>query len=301
MIRFGVAGWDYPDWEGIVYPDPAPRGFDRLRFLVDYVDVIEINVTFYRQPDASASASWVRRVRDHPGFRFTAKLFRDLTHGERDHQAVADDLEEAVAAYRIGLAPLVEAGLLGAVLLQFPQRFHDGPEARRHLERLARLLFGLPLVVEVRHRSWDHDDALRFLHDLGVGFANIDQPALPSTLRPSGHVTSNVAYVRLHGRNAALWFRTPAERNRYDYFYSEEELRPWAERIGRLAEGAEEVYVIANNHYRGKAPANALMLKAMVEQKHVRAPASLVRTHRDLAPLATACGRARPVQGNLFE
>jgi uncharacterized protein YecE (DUF72 family) len=301
MIRFGVAGWDYPDWEGIVYPSPLPRGFDRLRFLVDYVDVIEINVTFYRQPDASASASWVRRVRDKPGFRFTAKLFRDLTHGERDHEAMADDLEEAVAAYRIGLLPLVEAGLLGAVLLQFPQRFHDRPEARRHLERLAQLLRGLPLVVEVRHRSWDHDDALRFLHDLGIGFANIDQPALPSTLRPSGHVTSPVAYVRLHGRNAAGWFRTPENRNRYDYFYSEEELRPWAERIGRLADGAEEVFVIANNHYRGKAPANALMLKAMVEQKHVRAPADLVRTHRDLAPLATAEGRARPVQGTLFD
>src|SRR5262249_39573605 len=154
--------------------------------------------------------------------------------------------------------------------------FHDGQGTRRHLETLAGLLAGLPLVAEFRHRSWDHEDALRFLHGLGVGFCNIDQPQVGGTLRATGHVTSRIAYVRLHGRNAAAWFGPdqPAHA-RYDYLYSGEELRPWAERAERLTERAEEVFIIANNHYRGKGPANALMLKAMLSRARVRAPAVL--------------------------
>ena len=299
MLHFGVAGWDYPDWEGVVYPDPQPRGFDRLEFLADFIDAVEINVTFYRQPDPAACRGWVRRLAAHPDFRLTAKLYRGLTHPESiDPGALAAE----AARYREGVAPLFEAGRLGAVLAQFPHRLHDEPGARRHLEFIARALPGLPLVAEFRHRSWDHEEALRFLHGLGVGFCNVDQPALKGALRPTGHVTSKVAYIRLHGRNAENWFKEhgPAWA-RYDYFYSEAELRPWVERAGRLAERAEEVFIIANNHYRGQAPANALMLKAMAGRTRVDAPASLVRQHKPLAAHARPRERARPAQGDLFE
>lgn len=299
MLHFGVAGWDYPDWEGVVYPDPQPRGFDRLEFLADFLDVVEINVTFYRQPDAAACRGWVRRLSGHPAFRLTAKLFRDMTHPASVDRGA---LSAGAARYREGIAPLLEAGRLGAVLAQFPHRLHDEPAARRHLEYLAADLAGLPLVAEFRHRSWDHEEALRFLHGLGVGFCNVDQPLLKGALRPTGHVTSPVAYIRLHGRNAENWFKEngPAWA-RYDYFYPEEELRPWVERAGRLAERAEDVFIIANNHYRGQAPANALMLKAMATQTRVPAPAALVRAHKPLATHARAREKARPAQGDLFE
>lgn len=307
MIRTGVAGWDYPDWEGIVYPRPAPKGFDRLRFLAEHLDAIELNVTFYRQPDQAAAASWVRRTADRPGFRFTAKLFRDFTHvepelvGSEDPERLEEQAQMA-AVYQAGIAPLAASGVLGAVLLQFPHRFHDRPESRRHLERLASLFPGLPLVAELRHKSWGHEEALKFLHRLGVGFCNIDQPSLPTTLRPTGHVTSRVAYIRLHGRNAAAWFAAGENASgRYDYLYSEAEIRPWVERARRMTDSAEEVFVIANNHYRGKAPANALMFKAMVEERKVAAPASLVKTCHGLAPYALTPPAKRPAQGRLFD
>jgi uncharacterized protein YecE (DUF72 family) len=299
MLRFGVAGWDYGDWEGVVYPDPHPRGFDRLEFLAAYLEAVEINVTFYRQPDAAACAGWARRVTSHPDFRFTAKLFRGLTHHERDDPAALDD---EAARYREGIRPLVDSGRLGAVLVQFPHRFHNDATAHAHLAHVARRLEGLPLVAEFRHRSWDHEEALRFLHGLGIGFCNIDQPPVGGTLRPTGHVTAKVAYIRLHGRNADHWFRGDGPAHaRYDYLYSEDELRPWCERALRLADRAEEVFVIANNHYRGKGPANALMLKAMASQSRVAAPAALVRTYRGLSAHARADERGRPAQGRLFE
>ncbi|HEX9426474.1 MAG TPA: DUF72 domain-containing protein [Candidatus Polarisedimenticolia bacterium] len=304
MIRTGIAGWDYPDWEGVVYPSPPPRGFDRLTFLTGFFDVIEINVTFYRQPDVSAARSWAARAAGRPGFRFTAKLYQALTHPPRTRVAASPpgrvDLDTEALRFRSGLEPIRAAGLLGAVLAQFPHAFHDLPENRGHLRRLAALLEGLPLVAEFRHRSWDHEEALRFLHDLGVGFCNIDQPALGSTLRPTGHVTSPVAYIRLHGRNAANWFKTGGEGfARYDYLYTFEELRPWIERAERLAERAEEVFIIANNHYRGKGPANALMIASALQRTRLRAPASLTDAFADLRSVAVPEGR-QPVQGDLF-
>ena len=304
MIRVGVAGWDYPDWEGAVYPAPSPRGLDRLRFLATYFDAIEINVTFYRQPDARACRSWVTRVPLGGSFRFTAKLHRSLTHPgrppERSGRLSEEDLRAAADLYRAGIDPLLGSGLLGAVLMQFPHSFHNVGKNREHLERLAALLAGLPLVAEFRHRGWDREEALRLLRDLGIGFCNIDQPALGSTLPPTEHLTSGIAYVRLHGRNARAWFR-PADSpaSRYDYLYSVEELRPWVERARRLGERAEEVFIIANNHYRGKGPANALMLASALAGRRMRAPKDLVEAYPALQEVAVP-EPPGPAQRRLF-
>jgi uncharacterized protein YecE (DUF72 family) len=305
VIRVGVAGWDYPDWEGTVYPSPHPRNLDRLTYLASFFDVIEINVTFYRLPDPGAARSWADRVAAHRSFLFTAKLLRTFTHprwktppGTEDSHDLARDAKR----YREGIAPLLEAGRLGAVLAQFPHAFHDQEESRTHLKTIRTLLPDLPLVAEFRHRSWGHEGALRFLHELGIGFCNIDQPPIGTTLRPTGHVTSPVAYIRLHGRNSENWFRSggPAAA-RYDYLYSMEELRPWVERAERLEERAEEVFIIANNHYRGKAPANALMIRSAVRKKRVEAPPELVDLYPEMKDVVRPGRRRHPAQGRLFE
>jgi uncharacterized protein YecE (DUF72 family) len=310
MIRVGVAGWDYPDWAGIVYPAPLPRGFDRLAFLASLFDLIEINVTFYRQPDPRAARSWAARVAARPGFRFSAKLHHALTHGAAPAggagAATGADLDvnalrAEADAFRAGIDPLLQADRLGAILMQFPQSFHDAPASRRRLEALAGILRGLPLVAEVRHASWNHDEALRFLAGLRLGFCNVDQPRLGGTFPPTGHVTGSIAYIRLHGRNAENWFRRGDDGavQRYDYLYPMEELRPWIERAERLAERAEEVFIVANNHYRGKAAANALMIRSALERRKVKAPAELAAAYPGLAAVAEPA-RGRPVQRRLF-
>ena len=329
-----MAGWDYSDWTGIVYPSPSPRSFDRLSFLAAFFDTVEINVTFYRQPDPGASRSWIGRVSSMSSFRFTAKLHQVFTHARtsspargRSSPSLTDtgpesvtgaateevDLRAEARTYLAGIEPLLESGRLGAVLMQFPQAFQDRPHNRTHLKTVTGMLPGLPLVAEFRHRSWNNDGALAFLRDLGVGFCNIDQPALGATLPPTSHLTSSVGYVRLHGRNAVNWFTCKAREYpagagrrsgsaRYDYLYSMEELRPWVERARSMADRAEEVFVIANNHYRGKGPANALMLKSALERRRVQSPAGLVAVFPGLKDCAepVASGRETPGQGRLF-
>jgi uncharacterized protein YecE (DUF72 family) len=287
LIRFGPAGWEYPDWAGKVYPRPAPRGFDRLRHLARFFGTVEVNATFYRPFPADVAARWCARVSDAPAFRFTAKVWKRLTH-ERDSAYGAEEVSSARAA----LDRLRAEGRLGAALLQFPWSFRRDAPNEEWLRGVLRALEGLPLVVEVRHASWDAPEVLAELAEAGAGIVNVDQPLFHASIRPGARVTSPVAYVRVHGRNYRDWFRKGAGRDaRYDYLYSRRELEPWAERVKALAASplAPDVYVVTNNHFRGQAPANAKMLESMVEGRKVEAPPELVAAYEDaLRPFAVA-------------
>lgn len=261
-VRIGPAGWSYADWKGVVYPDPAPKGFRPLEYLTQFFDTVEINSTFYRPPNADQARGWVRQAAGNPRFKFAAKLWQRFTH-ERGAWPGEDD----VRTYRAGIEPLVDAGQLGAILVQFPWSFRRSPENRQWLARIIEAFADYPLVVEVRHTSWDDPAFYDGLRERNVAFCNIDQPTLRDCLGPSEIVTAPFAYVRLHGRNRENWFRDNiASYERYNYRYSEAELEPWTKRIRSIRELAEETYVVTNNHYRGQAIVNALEIAEQLGQ-----------------------------------
>ncbi len=254
-LRVGPAGWNYQDWEGIVYP--SGKTVDPLAFLADYFDTIEINSSFYAPPRPRDAASWVRRVRNNPRFKFTAKAWQRLSHerGPDQESSLAADCDQM----RASLAPLAEAGVLGAVLIQFPWRFRCTPENQEYLARLFRHLQDLPLAVEVRHGSWNTGAFYDFLREWQVAFCNIDQPVIGNSIRPDCRVTARLGYFRLHGRNYANWFKEEAGRDaRYDYMYTRDEIRQLSGQIRKIKQSAEETYGITNNHFRGQALVNAI-------------------------------------------
>ncbi len=208
MIRFGPAGWSYKDWQGVVYPEDPPKGFDPLAFLARYFDTIEVNSTFYRPPRPEVTPRWARRVAENPDFKFTAKLWQRFTH-ERDSAPSADE----VAAVRAGLDPLVDRGRLGGLLIQFPWSFKAGDESLDWLDDVTSTFSDYPCVVEVRHASWNKPTFYRWLGERGVGFVNIDQPLFHRSIGPSAEASGCVGYVRLHGRNYDDWFREGAGRD----------------------------------------------------------------------------------------
>ncbi|MDP8237069.1 MAG: DUF72 domain-containing protein [Candidatus Erginobacter occultus] len=279
--RIGPAGWTYRDWEGVVYPPGSGRSFDRLAYLAGYFDVIEVNMTFYRLPEARLCRDWVARTGTNPEFRFTVKLHQNFTHYP-GKAAEAD-----FGKWKTGIAPLGEADKLGAVLAQFPYSFHYTAENQRGLGRLADRFPEHPLVVEVRHRSWDCPEAFRFLRDQGLGYCVIDQPRVSYSILPLNSVTSPVGYIRLHGRNVRDWFRKTAGRDeRYNYLYTPAEIAEWRDRIAGIAPKTRELYVIANNHFRGQAACNALQLEAEVLGRRVAVPPLLLQTYPELKEIA---------------
>jgi uncharacterized protein YecE (DUF72 family) len=283
IIRIGPAGWSYKDWESVVYPEKPGKKFDPLEYLARYFDTIEINSSFYRPPTPSTTKSWANRVAANKQFIFTAKLHRVFTH-ERG-KATAEDEK----LFREGMDVLAKADKLGSVLLQFPWSFKNTPDDRIYLAQLLERFSDYPLVVEVRHTSWNNEEVYEWLQERSVGVCNIDQPVFKRSIRPAALTTSPVGYVRLHGRNYQNWFREQAPRDeRYNYLYSLDELDPWITRIKEVAKNTRETYVITNNHFRGQAVVNAVEIKAALAEKPVPAPEPLFKVYPRLSESATS-------------
>ncbi len=271
-IHIGPAGWSYPDWEGIVYPSKKSRSFDPLEFLSSYFDLIEVNSTFYRAPSRSTCRRWVERTDQKPGFLFTAKAPKEMTHG------TVPATEPEVAAFKTAIEPLLEHRRLGAVLIQFPWSFRPSPEAASYVRSLSEWFSPFPTAVEVRHGAWGAPRHMRFFEESGVTLCGIDQPPIGNSLTPDTYwPAGDRAYFRLHGRNREKWFDPDAGRDaRYDYLYSADELSPWRDRIRQAAERVQSVFVVMNNHFRGQAVVNGLELKAMLTGHPSKAPRDLL-------------------------
>ena len=214
-VLVGVAGWSYPDWAGIVYPSRRTRDFHELSYLAEYLDAIEINTSFYQPLRPRLAEQWLEHIAANLQFAFTAKLWQKFIH--ESTATAADEL-----AVREGFTPLLAAGKLSAVLLQFPHSFHYSQESLLHLKALLERFSDFPLVVEVRHNSWNRDEFYTLLQENQVGFCNLDKPQVGRTLGPSEHVTGPISYVRFHRRRQDAWFSDdPAvpRHERYNYLY----------------------------------------------------------------------------------
>ena len=287
-IRVGPAGWNYKDWYGIVYPENPGKSFKELDFLSRFVNTVEINSTFYRPANPYMARAWVRKVAHNPDFKFTAKLWQRFTHDRSPYS------QEEIDQVRQGMDPLMEAGLLGAVLIQFPWSFKNSEAGREWLSGLVKTFQPYPLVVEVRHLSWDNPAFYGMLDSLQTGFAAIDQPVIGRSMAFKPVRTGPVGYVRMHGRNYRNWFPKKGEKQpgfaRYDYLYSEEEIKIISKTVRTVSEGAKETYVIQNNHPRGQAVANATQIRADLGESVLRLPETLLTHFPQLK------GISKPVQ-----
>jgi uncharacterized protein YecE (DUF72 family) len=293
-IRVGTAGWSYKDWEGIVYPaNLARRRQHPLEWIASCFDIVEVNTSFYGHIRPELAKLWIHKTTAvNPQFTFTAKLHRSFTHSpfaETEPTSAASirtNTEDEVRA-REGLDALASAGKLGALLIQFPASFKNTSLNREYMEWLLREFIEYPRVVEVRHASWNSEETLASFARHQVGFCNIDQPLLGRALPPTQHVTSAVGYVRLHGRNYDQWFEAERGEDRYNYLYNERELGGWKAKIEAISQSAATTYVVANNHFEGKAAVNALQLKHMLGATSLRAPETLLRRYPELKRIAS--------------
>jgi uncharacterized protein YecE (DUF72 family) len=299
-IRVGICAWADQALieDGRFYPKKSMTPEARLRYYARFFDTVEINSSYYAIPAARNVLRWAERT--PPGFVFNVKAYAPMT----GHHPRADSLPDEVRAmlparparthrgeihasslppealdavfrlFRAALGPLEEAGKLGYVLFQFAPWVRFAGDRLAYLEGLAARLPGWRLAVEFRDRSWfpDHgDETLDVLRGAGLAHVIVDAPgatfAVPRVLAR----TAATAIFRLHGRNAEGWLRQlrgeePAVREKYDYLYSERELRELHAEVDAAAEEAGEVYVSFNNNNRDYPVRNALMMKRLLGQ-----------------------------------
>ena len=241
MIKLGTSGFSYDDWIGPFYPADLPKR-DWLGYYANRLDTVELNVTYYRLPGLKTVQAWVEKT--PPEFTFAVKAHQGLTHVRE---------EPDFPAFANSIRPLIDSGKLACVLAQFPHSFHPSAENRAYLERLRNGLGELPAVVEFRDAAWVSEDTFDQLQSLKLGFCCVDEPRLKGLMPPVALATGPVAYVRLHGRNAAKWWTHEHAWERYDYSYSDDELSEWVPRIRELNQTAPLTLVYANNHYRGQS------------------------------------------------
>ena len=290
-ILVGTAGWSYKDWEGVVYPLGLKRREHPVEYMARFVDTIEINTSFYGPLKPEVAKLWCRKAAEvNKQFQFTAKLYKAFTHSpiavvQPTSSATIKSNDEDERLTKEGLDVLRSEGKLGALLAQFPVSFKNTNENRDWADVVIQKFREYPLVIEVRHSSWNNEGILRYFAEKGVSFCNIDQPKLGQSLHPTEHVTSPVGYVRLHGRNYREWFESDNRDDRYNYLYTKDELEGWKERITRIAEKAEKTFAVTNNHFRGQAAVNAIQLKRMLGQE-ATAPDVLAKEYPELREFA---------------
>jgi uncharacterized protein YecE (DUF72 family) len=287
-VRIGTSGWSYPSgpgtWNGIFYParrstpGGRPAKTNELAYYAEHFDTVEVNSSFYRLPDPAVTKKWAAQTPSH--FDFCLKLFQKFTHpgmylkGAEARSGGEESPIPAVTgadvdAFRQSIDPLPAAGKLGALLVQFPPGFRHGDDAREYLAWLMNALADYPLAVELRHRSWsDHEDAvLALLGAHGAAWVQIDEPKFRFSIRQS-HLPNlgSLYYMRLHGRNAEKWWTHDHPDERYNYLYSPAEIGGFADTVNRVRQLVQKIYVFMNNHFAGKAVANAAALRHALGQ-----------------------------------
>jgi uncharacterized protein YecE (DUF72 family) len=303
-IYVGTSGWSYPQgrgaWTGIFYPagpEPAGRRVDALAYYAERFETVEVNSSFYRPPSPAVARSWAARTPSR--FLFSVKLYQRFTHpamADRPEGEVAWSAQPAeVDVFRRALEPIARAGKLGALLAQFPPSFAASAATRDYLRWLLATFKDYPLAVELRHRSWSDERAvtLEILGEFGAAWVQIDEPKFRFSIRQDFRPNvPGLYYMRLHGRNAATWWRHEAAEERYDYLYTPDELRPFADAAREAARHVRRVLVYLNNHFAAKAVANAVMLKHQLGQRvSAGFPPAFLARYPEVAPLVATSPR----------
>ncbi|WP_460055722.1 DUF72 domain-containing protein [Spirochaeta dissipatitropha] len=252
-IYIGTSGYSYRDWVGPLY-SAGSRAKDYLSQYARRFEFTELNFPYYKMPEKKQIERILDTARsENTSFSFSIKAHKSMTH-ERpvDRKILLRDCD----LFRNALEPLVSNSALLAVLLQFPFSFHYSDDNRRYLSELITQLQGLPIAVEFRCRDWLIPSVFRGLEERGTAFVNVDVPELPGLPTATAQVTSDIAYLRFHGRNNTDWWQGD-NTSRYDYRYSIEELSQWRPALKEMQARSRILVVAFNNHAAGKAVRNA--------------------------------------------
>jgi uncharacterized protein YecE (DUF72 family) len=289
-ILVGTASWSDPGFVERWYPKKMPAG-ERLGWYAQHFELVEVNSTFYSVPEPRMVERWCAATPDQ--FTFDMKLHQLFSFHSTPAKLLPPDLQQyantdtkgnvkstpdlqqaLLKVFLRATSVLADAGKLGALLLQLSPAFSPRKHQLNELEPLIEMLAGYDLAIEFRNRNWavseQFQSTIDFVRKHRAIFVNVDAPESDHfTVMPSDadEVTNpNLAYLRLHGRNAKAYTTGKTVAARFNYDYSEQEIAEISDRGNRLAEKTRDVHVIFNNNNLDYAPRAALRLRKALNQ-----------------------------------
>ncbi|MPY66961.1 DUF72 domain-containing protein [Deinococcus sp. SDU3-2] len=259
-VWIGCGGYTNDDWaaSGLIYEGVKKDAY--LDTYSQHFDAVELNSSFYAIPGLKAFEGMVRKSGGRT--RFTVKLNKAFTHDRAPTDADFDRMLQSPQ-------PLRDAGLMGPYLAQFPYSFHRTADNRKYLLALAERFAGHELAVELRHASWDQPGVREGMAEYGLIWVSPDYPPVGGMPEPQVHVTTDVGYLRLHGRNKGSWWEGQSAAERHDYLYTRAEMDEWAEKIALVTDDLSELYVFFQNTTKGHALKNIPMLREALNARGV--------------------------------
>ncbi|MGH8490591.1 MAG: DUF72 domain-containing protein [Gammaproteobacteria bacterium] len=293
-IRVGTTSWTEKTLveSGLFYPSTVKTPEARLNYYASKFPITEVDSSYYALPSERNAAAWVERT--PKDFVFHVKAFRLFTRHPTEPSKLPKDLQQALlpagkknlyyddvppeitdelwARFRGALQPLQAAGKLGTVLCQFPAWFIPNRDGYAHLLLCAERLHGMPVAVEFRNAIWfderRRERVLGFLREHQLVHVVVDEPqGFRSSLPAVWEITSpQLALVRFHGRNKEMWEKKAlsSAAERFNYLYSQAELRNLARYATELAEKAAETHALFNNCYRDYGQRNAMEFQRLL-------------------------------------
>lgn len=266
-IKIGTSGFSFPDWRGPIYPDGLKKGEELIYYNKKLgFDCVEINATYYTLISEKSSKAMIGKVDDD--FEFVIKCYKGITHDTFDYriEKKPDDkiLDEYFERFISSIGPFTKSKKLGCILLQFPVFFYPGELQKEYILKCKEKLKSFNLVIEFRNSAWAKEETYDFLKKNNLGFCAVDEPEFKNLMPFVNIVTGNISYFRLHGRNKN-WFKAKDTNSRYDYFYSDDELKSFLPEIKTMSENSTKMYVFFNNCHAGSAAKNAMKMKELLK------------------------------------
>ena len=289
-ILVGTASWSDPGFVERWYPKKLPAG-ERLAWYAQHFEMVEVNSTFYAVPDARMVKRWDSSTPN--GFTFDVKLHQLLSRHSTNLKLLPPELQRIAQVDgkgRVKLNPEIErkmieclrgpieilriAGKLGALLLQLSPAFSPKMHKLNELDFLLGAFAQYRIAVELRNRNWVEGEHLEMTLDFfskqSAALVLVDAPAEKHfTIMPRDldNITApQLAYLRLHGRDAHAYTTGKTVASRFNYDYSDREVDEIATRARALAQRAKEVHVVFNNNALDYAPHGAERMRVALGQ-----------------------------------
>ena len=272
MFKLGTSGFSYPDWKGNVYPQKLqPKNLLKYYEQELGFDCVEINATYYNLVPPNVFKNMAEKT--EKDFEFVVKAYRGITHDLFDDrlknkkptkEQTLNDCDKFVRS----LNPLRETNKLGCVLLQFPVFCPATNQSKDYISELKEHFYDIPIAVEFRNKEWADKETFDFLRKNNISYCAVDEPKLERLMPAIYEVTSDIAYLRFHGRNKN-WFNAPVK-ERYDYLYSDEELKGFVPHIKEMDKKTKKTYLFFNNCTNGQSVKNAITMKKYLGVKTER-------------------------------